>query len=235
MTSDCRVALVTAASRGIGAACARQLAADGYRVGLLARSPTVQHLAEELGGFAVVGSVTAVADLDRLVKEATTRFGRIDGLIVNTGHPAKGDLLALADAAWTEGFELILLTVIRLARLVTPAMERQGSGAIVNLSSLWAVEPHLDAPVSATVRAGLGNFTKLYADRYAKAGIRMNCLLPGFVDTHPVAEQFRRSIPLGRVADPAEVARVAAFLLSPAASYITGQSLRMDGGLTRSI
>ena len=235
MTSDCRVALVTAASRGIGAACARQLAADGYRVGLLARSPNVQDLAEELGGFAVVGSVTAVADLDRLVGEATTRFGRIDGVIVNTGHPAKGDLLALADSAWTEGFELILLTVIRLARLVTPAMERQGSGAIVNLSSLWAVEPHLDAPVSATVRAGLGNFTKLYADRYAKAGIRMNCLLPGFVDTHPVGEQFRRSIPLGRVADPAEVARVAAFLLSPAASYITGQSLRMDGGLTRSI
>jgi NAD(P)-dependent dehydrogenase (short-subunit alcohol dehydrogenase family) len=235
MTTDRRVALVTASSRGIGAACARQLAADGYRVGLLARSPDVERLAEELDGFAVVGSVTAVPDLERLVEQAIARYDRIDAVVANTGHPAKGDLLALPDGAWTDGFELIVLTAIRLARLVTPTMERQGAGAIVNISSLWAVEPHLDAPVSATVRAALGNFTKLYADRYAKAGIRMNCLLSGFVDTYPVAAQFLRSIPLGRVAEAAEVARVAAFLVSPAASYITGQSLRADGGLTRSI
>jgi NAD(P)-dependent dehydrogenase (short-subunit alcohol dehydrogenase family) len=235
MNADRPVGLITAASRGIGAACARRLAAEGYAVVLLARSPEISDIATALGGVGVTGSVSVAADLERFVATALDRFGRIDAVIANSGHPAKGELLEISDTDWMKGVDLLLLSVIRLARLVTPAMLRQGGGAMLNLSSLWAVEPHLDAPVSSTLRGALGNFTKLYADRYASSGIRMNCLLPGFMSTYPVAEKFQQAIPMGRVADPDEIAGMAAFLVSPAAAYVTGQSIRADGGLTRSV
>jgi NAD(P)-dependent dehydrogenase (short-subunit alcohol dehydrogenase family) len=201
---------------------------------LLARSEGVETLAAELGCVAVAGSVANPDDLSRLAAIALERYGRIDAVVNNTGHPAKGDLLALSDEAWTEGADLVLLSAVRMARLATPVFQRQGGGAIVNVSSLWAVEPSLDAPVSSTLRAALSAFTKLYADRYAAERIRMNCVLAGFASSQPVPEKFARAIPMGRVSDPEEVARVAAFLLSSDASYITGQSVRSDGGLTRS-
>ncbi len=232
--SGAPVALVTAASRGIGASCARVLAERGYRLALLARSNDVAALARALGAVAVQGSVTDAGALERLVAAAMDAHGRIDAIVNNTGHPAKGELLALSDEDWRGGVDLILMPVVRLARLVTPILQRQGGGAIVNVSSLWAVEPHLDAPVSSTLRAALSAYTKLYADRFAKDRIRMNCLLAGFMTTYPVAEKFRQAIPMDRVADPEEVARVAAFLLSAESGYITGQSIRSDGGLTRS-
>ena len=228
------VALVTAASRGIGAACARVLVRRGYRLALLARSTDVRTIAEELGAAAVEGSVADPAALESLVSTALDAYGRIDAVVNNTGHPAKGDLLAVSDADWRDGVDLVLLPVARLARLVTPIFLEQRGGAIVNVSSLWAVEPSLDAPVSSTLRAALSAYTKLYSDRYAADRIRMNCVLAGFVNTHPVAEKFRQAIPMDRVAPPEEVARVVAFLLSEDAAYITGQSIRSDGGLTRS-
>jgi NAD(P)-dependent dehydrogenase (short-subunit alcohol dehydrogenase family) len=233
--TDQPVAIVTAASRGIGAACARMLASRGYRTSLMARSEAVEAVAGELSGLATVGSVESVQDLGALVDRTLTRFGRIDAVVNNTGHPAKGDLLALDDTAWEQGFALILQSVVRMARLVTPVFLRQGAGAIVNISSLWALEPSLDAPVSSTLRASLSSFTKLYADRFAADRIRMNCVLAGFVDTHPVPEKFATAIPMGRVAKPEEIARVVSFLLSPESGYITGQSVRADGGLTRSL
>jgi NAD(P)-dependent dehydrogenase (short-subunit alcohol dehydrogenase family) len=229
------VAVVTAASRGIGAACARALAKKGYRLALLARSDDVTALAGELSGVGVRGSVAEAADLERLVETALKEYGRIDAVVNNSGHPAKGDLLAIDDAAWANGFDLILRSVVRMARLTTPVFLRQGRGVVVNISSLWAVEPNLDAPVSSTLRAALSAFTKLYADRYAKDGIRINCLLSGFVDTYPVPDRFAGAIPMARSASAEEIGRIAAFLLSDEASYITGQSLRADGGLTRSI
>lgn len=232
--TDQRVAVVTAASRGIGAACARALASRGYRVSLLARSERVRALAEELGGLATEGSVESAEDLASLVERTLQGYGRIDAVVSNTGHPAKGDLLTLDDAAWERGFTLVLLSVVRMARLVTPVFLRQGGGAVVNISSLWAPEPSLDAPVSSMLRAALSSYTKLYADRFAADRIRMNCVLAGFVDTHPVPEKIARAIPMGRVAKPDEIAGVVAFLLSPEAGYITGQSVRADGGLTRS-
>ena len=232
---DAKVALVTAASQGLGAACARELAGRGYRVALLARSERVHALAHELGGVAVQGSLAEAQPLERLVAAAMERFGRIDAVVNNSGHVAKGDLLAISDAAWHEGLDLLLLSVLRLARLVTPIMERQGGGALVNISSFTAAEPSAPRPVSSALRAALGSVAKLYADKYAGAGIRMNTLLVGWADTHPVAPSDLAGVPLRRPADPLEIARVVAFLLSDESSYITGESLRVDGGLLRSV
>ena len=230
-----RVCLITAASRGMGAAIARRLHADGYRLALLARSDDVLSLADDLGAIGHTGSVTDPDDLAAFVDRALDAYGRVDAVVCNTGHPPKGDLLDVSDDDWHTGFDLAFLNTVRLARLVTPAMERQGGGVIVNVSSFGAVEPSLDFPVSSAVRAGLGAFVKLYADRYGPAGIRMNSVLPGFVETYDVSDDTLAQIPLGRAGGVDDVAATVAFLLSDGAAYITGQSLRIDGGLTRAI
>lgn len=230
-----KVAILTGAGKGMGGACARELAARGWKVGLLSPSGNAEKLAQELGGVGVTGSVTEDADLKRLVDAAMNRWGRIDGVVTSTGHPPKGDLLALDDESWRKGLDLIVLSVVRLARHVTPVMEKQGKGAWVNISTFAAYEPDLVFPISCALRAGLGAFAKLYADRYAKAGIRMNNLLPGFIDSLPVKEALLPRIPMGRYGKTAEIAKTAAFLLSDDAGYITGQNLRVDGGITRSV
>ncbi|MGO4705631.1 SDR family oxidoreductase [Microvirga sp. 2MCAF38] len=230
-----QVAIVTAASKGMGAAIARELHARGYRVALLARSAGIQDLARELDGLAVEGSVTEPADLEKLVSATLDRYGRIDAVVNHTGHPPKGELLAIPDSDWHLGLDVVLMNVVRMSRLVTPIMEKAGKGAIVNISSFAAFEPDPDFPVSAALRTALSAFTKLYADRYAKAGIRMNNILPGFIDSLPEKAERTARIPMGRYGTVAEVAKTTAFLLSDDAGYITGQNIMVDGGLVKGL
>jgi NAD(P)-dependent dehydrogenase (short-subunit alcohol dehydrogenase family) len=235
---DEQVAIVTAAGRGIGAACARSLAAKGYRVALISRSQDAIHLARELNGIGRQGSVTVEADLKNLVMQTYEAYGRIDAVVNNTGDPARSDLLDLSDDQWHTDLDLILLNVIRMARLVTPKMINQHKGAIVNISAADAYEPDLRFPIGSTYRAALGAWTKLYADRYAEHGIRMNCILPGIIlpqETGQSRPDIATSVPMRRPGKYDEIAKAVCFLLSEDASYITGQNIRVDGGLTKSV
>ena len=230
-----KVAIVTAGGRGMGGAIARALAQRDYALVLMSPGGSAEALADELGAVGVNGSVTRPDDLESLVGAAMDAHGRIDAVANNTGFPPKGPLLDIPDDDWHAGLDMVLMNVIRMARLVTPIMVEQGGGAIVNISTYAAVEPSPAYPVSATFRAGLSAFTKLYADRYAPDGIRMNNILPGFIDTHGSDEAVAKEIPARRYGTPEEVGETAAFLLSEGAGYINGQNLRIDGGLTRSV
>ncbi len=233
--SERPVAIVTAAGSGMGAGIARELAERGYAVAILSSSGKGEALAEELGGLGVTGSNLVPADLERLVERSVTEFGRIDAVVNSAGHGPKGPLLEISDEDWHLGMEVYLLNVIRMCRLVTPVMEKQGKGAIVNVSTYATFEPESFFPTSGVFRAGLAAFTKLYTDRYAAANIRMNNILPGFIDSLPEREEFRARIPMERYGTVGEIAATAAFLLSDEAGYITGQNIRVDGGITRSV
>lgn len=230
-----KVAIVTAAGHGVGAAIARELAASGYRLALLSNGGGAVEVAQELGGLGMTGSVTEAADLAALVDATLDAYGRIDAVVNNTGNPPKGELLDIPDSDWYLGLDMLLLNVVRMARLVTPIFIQQGGGAMVNISTFSAFEPELSFPVSSTLRAGLASFVKLYANRYAEAGIRMNNVLPGYMDNYPASPETLARIPMKRPASVGEIARTVRFLLSADAGYITGQSLRADGGLTHSI
>lgn len=230
-----KVALITAGGSGMGAGAARRLAADGYKVAILSSSGKGEALAAELGGFGVTGSNLDNADLARLVDGAVERWGRVDVLVNSAGHGPKGPVLEISDEDWHRGLDVYLLNVIRPTRLVTPVMQRGGGGAIVNISTFAAFEPDPLFPTSGVFRAGLAAFTKLFADKYAADNIRMNNILPGFIDSLPETDARRARIPLGRYGRTGEVASLIAWLASDDGGYMTGQNLRLDGGLTRAV
>ena len=232
---ESKVAVVTAGGGGIGAGAARRLAADGYAVAILSSSDKAEALAAELGGLGVTGSNLVPADLERLIESVMDRWGRIDAVVNSAGHGPKGAILELSDADWQRGMEFYLLNVVRMARLVTPIMQRGGGGAFVNVSTYAAFEPEADFPTSGVCRAGLAAFTKLFADRYAADNIRMNNVLPGFIDSLPEKAERRARIPMGRYGRVEEVAELILYLATDRSSYVTGQNIRIDGGITRSV
>ncbi len=233
--ADEKVALITGGGRGMGAAIARELAARNYRLALMSPSDSCERLAAQLGGVARRGMAQNAEDIQGIFDLTMETHGRIDAVVNHTGHPPKGDLLDIADDDWALGNDLVVLSVVRMARLVTPVMESQGGGAILNITTFAAFEPSLVFPVSCVYRASVGAFTKLYADRYAAAGIRMNALLPGFVDSLDHKAETADRVPMKRIGSVEEIAKTAAFLLSDDAGYITGQNIRVDGGITRHV
>jgi NAD(P)-dependent dehydrogenase (short-subunit alcohol dehydrogenase family) len=230
-----RVALVMAGGSGMGAAAARRLARDGYKVGVLSSSGKGEALAGELGGIGVTGSNQSNDDLKRLVDAAMQKWGRVDALVNSAGHGPRGPLLAISDEDWHKGLDVYFLSAVRPIRLVAPIMQAQGGGAIVNLSSAWTFEPAALFPTSAAFRAALASFTKIFADTYAPQNIRINNVLPGWIDSLPATEERRDSVPMARYGTSEEIAGTIAFLVSDDAGYITGQNIRVDGGLMRSV
>jgi 3-oxoacyl-[acyl-carrier protein] reductase len=245
-----RVYVVTGASRGLGRASAHALAADGAKVVLCSRDEAgLAALADELGGadhaLALPGDLSDEATAPRLVAAAVGRWGRIDGALISAGGPKPGPTMAIDDATWRQGFELVFLGALRVARAVVASASQEGASIAFVLSS--SVKQPVDGLATSNgLRPGLAMLAKTMAEELGPRSIRVNGLLPGRLDTDRVREldegigsgaraRFEERIPLRRYGLPEEFGRVAAFLLSPASSYITGAMVPVDGGMIRSL
>jgi NAD(P)-dependent dehydrogenase (short-subunit alcohol dehydrogenase family) len=246
-----KVAIITGAGQGIGAGVARSFAVAGYKVSLMSPSERSVKLAQELGGIGRQGSALEVADLQALVDATSRAYGRIDAVVNNMGHgggPAPSmtastvydpenfaDPLAFRDEEWHGALDMYVLSVVRMARQVTPIMAAQGGGAFVNISSLNATEPRPGYAQMSVLRGALHGFTKLFADKYAAQKVRMNNVMPGYCENVAMSEAALRSIPMGRTARFSEIGNVCVFLASESASYMTGQNVLVDGGINRAV
>jgi NAD(P)-dependent dehydrogenase (short-subunit alcohol dehydrogenase family) len=230
-----KVALITAGGSGMGADAARRLAAENHEIAILSSSGKGEALASELGGIGLTGSNREMADVQRIIDMAMEHWGRIDVVVNSAGHGPKGPVLEISDEDWHTGMEVYLLNVIRPARILAPLMAAQGGGTIINISTFATFEPDPLFPTSGVFRAALASFAKLFADKYAADNIRMNNILPGFIDSLPETEDRRARIPMGRYGKAGEVSSLIAYLASDEAAYITGQNIRIDGALTRSV
>ena len=247
--SDLKVALMTGTGQGIGKGCAIEMAKAGYKVSLMSPSTRSMELAEELGGIGRQGSVLDTGDLQGMVDATLETYGRIDAVVSNMGHGGgvpeaiktvgfdpdfDGPLLELPDELWHESLDMYVLNVVKLARVVTPIMIKQGGGSFVNISSMNTVEPRAPYPMSM-LRGALHSFSKMFGDRYARHNINMNNLMPGFCENVNLSELARRSIPAGRPASFEEIGQACVFLASDGARYINGQNILSDGGMNRAV
>ena len=244
-----RVALVCAASKGLGRASALALARDGVRVAICSRSGA------DVGAdvLAIRADLRRADDITRAVEETVRRFGGLDILVTNSGGPPAGPFLSLDDDAWSDAIDSLLLSVVRLCRAAIPYMQARGGGRIIHITSISAKQPIAGLVLSNALRAAVTGLAKTLATELAPHNILVNCVAPGYTRTDRVVELAdqaaaregitageveRRTvaqIPLARMGQPDEFAAVVAFLASPAASYVSGVTIQVDGGWTRSL
>lgn len=230
-----RIAVFIASGSGMGADAAKRLSKKGYKIAIMSSSGKGEKLAKKLNGFGFTGSNLIFSDLEKFIELVLKKYGKIDVLVNSAGHGPKGDILKFSDKDWYDGMETYFLNVVRSSRLVTPIMKKQKKGAIINISTYAVFEPESSFPTSGIFRASLASFTKLYSDQYAKYNIRMNNILPGFINSLKTKKEFIKRIPLRRVGKVEEVSSLVELLASDEGSYITGQNIRVDGGISRSV
>jgi len=230
-----KVAALIASGTGMGADAAKHLHSKGYNISIMSSSGKGQKLANDLGGLGYTGSNLLSKDIKEFVDKTLNKYGKIDVLVNSAGHGPKGDILEISDDDWYKGMEVYFLNVVRASRIITPIMQKQKNGSIINISTFAIFEPESNFPTSGVFRSGLAAFTKLHSDKYAKDNIRMNNILPGFIDSMPAKEEFLKRIPLQRLGKVGEISAVVEMLASDGGAYITGQNLRVDGGITRSV
>ena len=230
-----KVAILIAAGTGMGADAATKLATNGFNVSILSSSGQGEKLAKKLNGIGFTGSNKSNNDLKKICDETMQKWGRVDVLVNSAGHGPKGPVLELTDNDWQIGMETYFLNVVRATRLVTPIMQKQKTGSIINISTFATFEPDNIFPTSGVFRAGLASFTKLFVNQYSKDNIRMNNILPGFIDSLPEKDEFIKRIPLKRYGKKNEISEIINLLASKGGAYITGQNIRVDGGLTKSV
>ena len=230
-----KIAAFIAAGTGMGADAAKHLHSKGYDIAIMSSSGKGETLAKDLGGLGFTGSNLLSKDIKKFIDKVYTEYGKIDILINSAGHGPKGDILEISDEDWFKGMEVYFLNVVRVSRIITPIMQKQKNGSIINISTFAIFEPDASFPTSGVFRSGLAAFTKIYSDKYAKDNIRMNNILPGFIDSLPIKEEFLKRIPLQRYGKVSEISAVVEMLSSDGGAYITGQNIRVDGGITRSV
>lgn len=253
-------AIVTASSQGIGKACALELAREGADVLMCARGEAELEKARaevaKVGGGRVVAAradLSEARDIDALVAAAVREFGTVNVLVTNAGGPPSGRFEDFDDAAWEKAVVLNLMSVVRLNRAVVPIMRRAGGGSIVNLASISVKEPIRGLVLSNAVRAGVAGLSKTLATELGPDRIRVNVVCPGYTATdrmkelmaarsqregkpyEEIARAFYDSVPLGAFAEPADIARMVAFLASDAAAYVTGVTVQVDGGAVKGL
>lgn len=248
--------MVAAGTMGIGLATAQALAEAGCKVAVCGRDKGRFNEALSLiGGVARadVCDVSSAESIERWVATVQDAYGTVDILVTNTGGPPAGTWPDLTDEMWQSGFDATLMNIVRMVRMVSPGMQEQGWGRIVHVTSLVAVQPSEILAISSTLRSGIRALTRLQSDSLAPHGVTVNGVLPGHTLTdrqrhlagiradregtsvEEALEAQGRSVPVGRLADPREIGDAVAFLCSQRASYITGVSLVVDGGLVRGL
>lgn len=251
-----RVAMIAAASKGLGKACALALAQEGCRVSISARNAeNLEKASDEISAhgevLAVTGDISSARDIGNWYRQTIDRFEHVDILVTNTGGPPVRRFMDLSDEQWLAGVESTLMNVVRLSKLVIPGMQAKQWGRIIHLTSLVAKQPVDELTISSTLRAGLSGLTKTMANQLGPDKITVNAILTGHILTdrqYAIADvrvsernitydqyfaQAAAEIPLRRLGEPREIGEVVAFLASARASYISGVSLQIDGGLIR--